>query len=249
MYHLIANKKNKKQKHKRSVVRSLTHRIGGVETEDQKKEKVHINKVLRDNGYKDWMFKTTKKRKPVESNTDTIKSFAFKLPYIRGVSEQLACIYKQHGVNTFFKPINTLREILVHPKDKTPNCRKCGVIYSVKCEECSKQYIGETARTLETRLKEHNRKVGNLTAIGEHLVETGHKIDKDKVTIIGREDKFWRRKIHESVKIREHKPPLNRDFGYQLPAIYNSLLRPPTTPRCVAKGGRLGYNNNNQQTL
>ena len=44
-------------------------------------------------------------------------------------------------------------------------------IYSVKCEECSQQYIGETARTLETRLKEHNRKVGNLTAIGVNKKE------------------------------------------------------------------------------
>ena len=123
-----------------------------TETKDQEKEKVHINNVLRDNGYKDWMFKTVKKRKPEQNNTETIKTRSFKLPYIRGVSEQLARIYKQHGVNTFFKPINTLREILVHPKDKTPDCKKCGVIYSVKCEECNKQYIGETARSLETRI-------------------------------------------------------------------------------------------------
>ena len=136
-------------------------------------------------------------------------------------------------MNTYYKPYNTIKNWLVHPKDKTPDAKKCGVIYNVQCGNCPKTYVGETARTFETRLKEHTRSRGALTAIGEHLSETGHSTSMDNTKILAREAQFWRRKIHESIKIKELKPALNRDTGYHLPAIYNNILQPapPHGPR------------------
>ena len=32
---------------------------------------------------------------------------------------------------------------------------KCGIVYEIQCPECPAQYVGETARTLETRMKDH----------------------------------------------------------------------------------------------
>ena len=46
----------------------------------------------------------------------------------------------------------------------------------------------------------------------------------DDVEVIGREDRFWNRKIREAIEIKTLKPTLNRDAGYDLPAIYNDLL-------------------------
>ena len=77
------------------------------------------------------------------------------LLYIRGTSEKLVRIFKNHGVGAYHKPFNTLRSILVQPKDKTPDHKKCGVVYEIQCPECSAQHVGETARTLETRMKNH----------------------------------------------------------------------------------------------
>ena len=120
-----------------------------------------------------------------------------------------------------------------YPWKRTKNCYVNSLINIVSgLYYSNKQHLGETTRTLEVRIKEHNRKEGNLAAIGEHLVQTGHKVDNERTKVIGRESKFWRRKIHESVEKRQKKPRLNRDFGYQLPTIYNSLLCTNTTSVC-----------------
>ena len=60
----------------------------------------------------------------------------------------------------YYKPVNTLRSILVFPKDKTPKDKKCGVLYEITCDQGPVQvYIGETKRSLGKRFKEHT----NLT--------------------------------------------------------------------------------------
>ena len=41
------------------------------------------------------------------------------LLYERGVSEELARIYKERQITSAMKPNSTLRTLLVHPKDKT----------------------------------------------------------------------------------------------------------------------------------
>ena len=122
------------------------------------------------------------------------------------------------------KPFNTLRQQLVDLKDKTPNKKKCGVVYQVDCSECNQQYIEETGRTLETRFKEHVSTSGNPSAIREHMNTTGHNITMDSVKILGREDHLHKRKIKEAVAIRRHQPTMNRDGGYELAAVYDRLL-------------------------
>ena len=70
------------------------------------------------------------------------------LPYMQGTSEALTRVFKAHGVGTYHRPINTIRSILVHPKDKTPDAQKCGLVYQVECPKCPLTYIGKTGRML-----------------------------------------------------------------------------------------------------
>ena len=56
----------------------------------------------------------------------------------------------------YLKPANTIRSMVVHPKDKTPKEHKCGTIYNITCDiDSSHTYIGETKRILSQRFKEH----------------------------------------------------------------------------------------------
>ncbi len=52
----------------------------------------------------------------------------------------------------------TLRSLIVKVKKRIPQEKIKGVIYRVQCE-CGSSYVGETGRTLETRLKEHKRTI------------------------------------------------------------------------------------------
>ena len=212
--------------HKRLVVRTLLHRAETLVTEDsdKKAEIKHVKSALRTNGYPEWMFRIHKKK---EKNTDTENRGTEKkpmvgLPYIRGTSEVLSRVFSKHGANVYHKPYNTIRQQVTHVKDKTDKMKKCGVIYHIKCEDCHQDYVGETGRQLNTRMKEHLSR--DSSTIKEHCDHTGHKIDPKNTNILTSEDNFWKRKIKEAIEIKQRRPSLNRDEGLELPRVYDSLL-------------------------
>ena len=181
--------------------------------------------ALQANDYEPWMFSVTKKKsnqKKDQSQGNKTKPPLIGIPYIKGISEPLERIFRKHGVAVYHKPVNTLRQQLVHPKDPTPKENKTGVIYQIRCKTCNRLYIGETARTLKTRIQEHKKTTSS--AINEHQANTGHIIDWENVKIIGKEEQWMKRKIKEAIAIRRDRPSLNRDQGWDLPPIFNSLL-------------------------
>ena len=96
-------------------------------------------------------------------------------------------------------------------------------------------YVGETARPLKIRFKEHTRLTRPLSAIGEHIESTGHDIYPNDIKVLDTEQTWLRRKIKEALYIKEHQPELNRDRGYELAPIYDHLVsRDCTSSRHVA---------------
>ena len=70
-----------------------------------------------------------------------------------------------------------------------------------------------------------------------------HRITIDNVRVLAREEHLWKRKIREAIEIRTQRPTLNRDTGYDLPAIFDNLLshdRP-------SKGGHVTGETNTQR--
>ena len=79
-----------------------------------------------------------------------------KILYIRGLSAQIRKLYKNYNIPTYmyYKHFNTLHQQLVRPKDPVPKERVVGPIYHVSCEDCGKDYIGETERSFKARFDE-----------------------------------------------------------------------------------------------
>ncbi len=104
---------------------------------------------------------------PVESGENTMDGavvaslnspkwkFPVVVPYIKGVAEQLRRVFKQYDVPAYFKPSNTLKQLLVQPKDKILKERVVGPVYYIPCDTCEASYIGETERSLKSRFVEH----------------------------------------------------------------------------------------------
>ena len=76
------------------------------------------------------------------------------IPYVQGVSEQIKRVLGQYGASAAFKPHQTLRQLIVAPKDKIPTEEKANVVYRCPCQDCDTVYTGETKKKLGERIKQ-----------------------------------------------------------------------------------------------
>ena len=51
------------------------------------------------------------------------------VPYVHSFTENIQRIFTKHWVATVVKPLTTLRQALVHPKDEVEKQKKTGVVY------------------------------------------------------------------------------------------------------------------------
>jgi len=56
-------------------------------------------------------------------------------------------------VAPFFDSQCTLRNLLVHPKDRISDDEKPEVVYKIPCKNCERVYVGKTGRPLGARVK------------------------------------------------------------------------------------------------
>ena len=201
--------------HQISVILTLMHRAETTVTEpsDLGVEKENIKSALKNCGYQNWVFSNSDRKSEctpeVNQRELTGRRIYSTLPYIQGISDKIRKAYKKEGVHTSFKPHKILHQLLVVPKDKPPN-QLAGTVYCLECEDCHKCYIGESARPLGKRIKDHiTTRSSSTSAVSEHLKTAKYHFDSDKVKILAREPKDFSRKILEAIHIRKEKPALN----------------------------------------
>ena len=102
---------------------------------------------------------------------------------------------------------------------KGNKCFSKNTVYELACSLCDERYVGESQRCLHTRIKEHNKAVlmgETKSAMGDHY-NTQHHSAPDipfTTTILDKGANFIDRKIREAWWIRQKKPKLNRDNGW-----------------------------------
>ena len=136
--------------------------------------------------------------------------------------EKLVTFQSRSGLYAFVDAASTLSGFC--PKDKTPDLQQCGVVYQFTCPQYQYMYVGETGRTLATRMKDHTSHNTQPTAVGDHCRDHGHVISKNNVEVVAREEGWFKRKVREAIEIKTLQPTINRDQGFDLPAIYSKIL-------------------------
>ena len=218
--------------HKLGVVRTLCDRAHSIITteEDREEELNKVRKSLAICGYKDWSWDTAlrkkdNKLKPRSKNQPerTQLKGSTTIPYIPGVTEAFQRLFCSYNIITHVKPDNTIRSLLVHPKDKTETLDKCGVIYELACLDCSSSFIGETARTLRSRVDDHKKP--GTSPVYDHAANSTHSIDYEGVVVKAREEDWFKRGVKEAIHIKRKASDLNKDKGrHQLPSVYDSII-------------------------
>ena len=216
------------------------HRAKAASSNNQllKEEEDHLQQVLTRNKYPLWALNRVKiKSKNSQAQhqhrthptvntrgaTGNQKSYMV-LPYVKGLSESIKNVGKKHGIQIYFRGGNTIKSLLMTPKDKDHITKKSGIIYRFKCKrvDCEDEYIGESSRTFGERYKEQLKAPSQIY---DHHTTTGHETSLENFSIVGREDQNLTRAIKEAIYIRVNNPSLNKNIGkYHLPHIWDEVL-------------------------
>ncbi|CAG9569803.1 unnamed protein product [Danaus chrysippus] len=148
------------------------------------------------------------------------------LPYVKGVTDRIGNILKKVSIKTIYKPHKKVSQFLRPIKSNIP-LQQAGV-YKLDCD-CGLSYIGQTKRSISTRVKEHVSDVRNRraskSAVCEHALDKpGHYIRFDQPQILAREDRYIPRLIREAIEIKKH-PNFNRKDGWNLSNTWDPLLK------------------------
>ncbi|KAI8479817.1 hypothetical protein Bbelb_424380 [Branchiostoma belcheri] len=252
---------------KLGVIRTLMDRCNSVVTEEEDKEREtqHIRRALIRCGYPEWTFRKVERKEKRPKQTDKNKKEGEKtramviIPYVKGVTEPLERVFRKHQVSTAVKPKTTLRNLLVHPKDKMGDHVKTDCVYKIPCKSCDQVYIGETGRTFGKRLEEHRKEADNSetvrytrsqkqqaqkeekkSAVTDHVARNNCVIDWEGARVIDREDNRRIRWIKEAVWIRKSTPVMNRDEGgYKLSHVWDCILAAKAPPTLALNSGEL----------
>ena len=184
-------------------------------------EHAHIVRALHLNNYPDQFVSRVRSRSSSRPTDDLHTKKRVVIPYVRGLSEAIQRVLLDVGVRVMFRPHMTLRQQLVHPKDPVPSSMKSGVVYSISCTTCPAVYVGQTSRSLETRLKEHKAAVRHakteVLAVAEHVWKENHQMDFQQASILAQEPDTCQRCLLESWFIQTEKHTINREVGSLAP--------------------------------
>ncbi|GAA55010.1 hypothetical protein CLF_106423 [Clonorchis sinensis] len=171
---------------------------------DRTAAQIEVKNILQGGGYPTSLIKHQLRRGLVPVAKPKIEWLGtVVIPYKPGTSEIIRRILNTTNIRVAFQrgntlrlalKGNTLRSALVQLKDRLPANRTRDCVYKIKCSECTKLYVGQTAMELHTRIGEHKRKINRSlrnaddyrallkdSAIAEHALDTGHKIDLKNV--------------------------------------------------------------------
>ena len=157
--------------------------------------------------------------------TNNNRNITIFVSYIQGIGDKFNTVCQAKGIQVHFKGTNTLKMLLVTPKDKDSKLHKSGVIYHFKCPHinCQDEYIGESGRALGERIKKHLKVP---SPIHHHSSSTGHPLSPECFNIIHRETQGTSRNIKETMFICVNDPSLNRNLGkYQLSLYGKTFFR------------------------
>ena len=202
---------------KRGIVKCLYDRSKHLITIPSviSQEKKHLSSVLVSNDYP-FLFvkiitKTTKQTATTEPAPE-IKTTAV-LSYVKGLSEALRRCLQQQGIQTVFRP-----------KDTVDPAKQDGVVL-----QDSLRVWRETGKSMHERIKEHDRDIRlartQSSVVSEHSNATGHYPLWDEIKIIDRDPHWYTRRIKEVIHIRLHPDNINRDNGIEIPEAWMPTIK------------------------
>lgn len=219
---------------KRSVISTLFHRALTITDSDHRTSEInHLFETLQANGFNKRTIsaihhKVKKKtiprdRQSEDNDGQTTRAF---IPFCGNLSNKIGRILGKHGIKTVHLLPSKIRNRLRSAKDDL-GLQTVGV-YKIPCD-CGKVYIGQTGRTVQERLIEHQRHLRYLytdkSARAEHSTNEGHKILFEDTTLLHKGGSYGDRIVKEAIEIHINLDNINRDTGCPLSSTWGPIIR------------------------
>jgi hypothetical protein len=215
----------------KGVMATMVHRSIILSDEDHRAEELNtLTEILMKNGYgREEIRKTISRRlraspRPSENDEVDTKKKAY-LPYIRGTTDKISRLLSKYDIKTIFRPQQKIRDIIRNVKEK--DRMETEGVYKISCRTCQQVYVGETGRTIKTRMKEHDAAIRlgytERSAVAEHA-ERGHEIDVNNPEILAKVKNFKTRIYREALEIKKHNNNFNRDQGQRISDTWLPVL-------------------------
>ena len=132
----------------------------------------------------------------------------FLTQYRGKITDKLALSYKK--LNAPCKVIMTMnktKQTLPSLKPLVPKMLQSNVVYKIVCPRCESSYVGQTARHLQQRFREH---VGNKGPVKSHFDSCNVTPNNDVISVLSRTHKGESRLLTlEALFIKEIIPVIN----------------------------------------
>lgn len=233
--------------HKLSAYESMIHRLINIpmSKDNFELEKNRILTIALNNGYSTDMVNNilTKQQKSkilslIYPRTQKTPNNYNLITYIGNISDKIGTIIKKSKKSNnqaiAFKTNNSIQNSIKNNKDKTDKKSKSGV-YKLTCEDCKKVYIGQTGRSFETRIKEHERSYNAKktdSTFSNHCLESNHSFN-NKFEILHVQNKSKKLNLLESLEINKFNKLgiiLNDQIDVNNSPLLNLKLKHNTPP-------------------
>ena len=151
------------------------------------------------------------------------------LPFVKQINPIFKKCLLEYNISIVNTMSNKFDSIIKLGKDFVKKLDNSNVVYKIHCCDCLASYVGQTSRKLSNRLYEHKYDCKNKkpsSALYDHIEDTGHNINFDKIIILDHEPNLNKRLLSEMVHIHAQNSSLNRQYDTQkLKNEYKSFIK------------------------
>lgn len=243
--HTIHNTSSHPFQHKIAAYNHMLHRLNNIpmNNEDYNEELNTITHIAIENGYTEQLIKNINRKivnkinrhnlSTLSNNEDKCNNKKYiSLAYNENTNKIVKDVFKSYGYTLANKTNNTILKNL-REKSKT---RDSGV-YKLKCNDCTKFYIGQTGRTFTQRFNEHTKEVDHnhpkpnvKSNYAQHLNKERHTFTNIETNLqilhtMPKSKSLDRREEYEIYRERNNQDMLNDKINTKTNKLYDLISK------------------------